>query len=426
MMMNQPQQQPQQQQQRRGLVTLLPAQQYHLFKSKAVVSSLRVPRHASLQQSLQQKQQQQQQQNHHRRHLSTDCDAHVEEGQPKNDGSDSDPDGVLHHSQEKDDWTTTTTSTDCQDNNNNNTNTSQLSPLELLKEKTINEEIQALGKQDKWKEILCLYHESEEDFTALNYETVMIQLGRIRSVHAQRHDDDHDDDDDDASSTRTAAATTRATGAPTTTTTTTRTASITSITSRGRTLPRAAFLDERHLESFMTLIRQQEQARKAHHHHLDDTDYDQDDDDIDAEDPMNGPLFEVFYTDLGSKLTLHGTRWMGARAVARILHNIAKLDLVENDSTDMIFDLFEDDSTAALLFENGDFCQDIANCAWACASLDIRSPNLFRLLDQNAEWMLQHGNQEQLSDCAWACGVLGVRAPNLSRLLLLNQSFVAR
>ena len=325
---------------RRGLVTLLPVTRSAHYRS----ASLRAPRHAS---------------------LVTESDA-KDEGQKQQQVRE--PDDATHQQKEEDGPT-------CQDMEEK-----CLSPFDLLKEKNINAAILALGKADKWKEILCLYHENEEDFTALNYENVMSQLGRIRSVHEQR------DDPRVQEFSKTSSSTTN------------------------RTLPGSAFVNERDAVAFMTQVRYDQTSDDEREH---------------DEDLMNGPLFEVFYNDLSSKLALHRTPWMGARAVASILHDIAKLDLVDNQSTETIFSLFEDDKTAALLFENDD-PQDIVNCAWACASLEIESPNLFRLLDQHAEWLLKNGNQQQLSNCAWACGVLGVQAPNLSRLLLLNEGFVPR
>lgn len=340
---------------RRGLMTLVPTTR--LVHSR--LPSMRAPRYAS---------------------LVTECDAKEEPQEQQAQPHElevcgiNDDDDATHQQKEGDGPT-------CQDLDRRS-----LSPFDLLKEKNINEAILALGKADKWKEILCLYHENEEDFTALNYETVMSQLGRIRSVHHQRDDPRVQE-----------YAKTSATAA--------------TATSIRRTLPGAAFVNERDAEAFMSQVTYNQQVSDE------EREFD--------EDLMNGPLFEVFYTDLSSKLALHRTPWMGARAVASILHDIAKLDLVDNQSTETIFSLFEDDKTAALLFENND-PQDIVNCAWACASLEIESPNLFRLLDQNAEWLLENGNQQQLSNCAWACGVLGVQAPNLSRLLLLNQGYVPR
>ncbi|KAI2495864.1 RAP domain [Fragilaria crotonensis] len=68
------------------------------------------------------------------------------------------------------------------------------------------------------------------------------------------------------------------------------------------------------------------------------------------------------------------------------------------------------------MFQNGK-PQEIANCVWACAKLGMESPNLFRLMEERAEWLFKYGNQQEIASCIWACGTLGVESPNLFMLL---------
>ncbi|KAI2493158.1 RAP domain [Fragilaria crotonensis] len=74
------------------------------------------------------------------------------------------------------------------------------------------------------------------------------------------------------------------------------------------------------------------------------------------------------------------------------------------------------DEHAEWLMENGN-SQCIANCVWACGTLRIEAPTLFKLLDHRADWLMENGNSQCVSNCAWACGALGIEAPKLFQLL---------
>jgi hypothetical protein len=74
------------------------------------------------------------------------------------------------------------------------------------------------------------------------------------------------------------------------------------------------------------------------------------------------------------------------------------------------------DQRAEWMFENGD-PQGIANCLRACGKLGIESPNLFQMLDLRAEWLIENWTPQNIANCAWACGSLGIESPNLFVLL---------
>ena len=131
------------------------------------------------------------------------------------------------------------------------------------------------------------------------------------------------------------------------------------------------------------------------------------------------PLFGAFLADLNTNLHTHGIKWMGGvREVANIVHAIGKVGLPQtsNGSALNILRLAGDAEAAEWLFDNGKQ-QEIANCVWAFGALGIKSPNLFRLLDQRAEWLFENRSTQTFSNCVWACGKLGIKSQNLFRLL---------
>ena len=50
--------------------------------------------------------------------------------------------------------------------------------------------------------------------------------------------------------------------------------------------------------------------------------------------------------------------------------------------------------------------QEVANDVWACGKLGINSPNLFRLLDEHVELLVDNRNPQDIGNCVWACGKL--------------------
>ncbi|KAI2495865.1 hypothetical protein MHU86_18646 [Fragilaria crotonensis] len=132
------------------------------------------------------------------------------------------------------------------------------------------------------------------------------------------------------------------------------------------------------------------------------------------------PLFEAFLSDLNTKLHVHGITWLGGtRELGNTVHAIAKMGLpLKADSIALhIMKLLDEPTTAEWMFEHGN-PQEIANCFWACGRLKFECHDMFRLLDERSEWLVQSGMTPQgLANCAWACATLGIEAPNLFRLL---------
>ena len=133
------------------------------------------------------------------------------------------------------------------------------------------------------------------------------------------------------------------------------------------------------------------------------------------------PLFLEFLSDLRAKFHANGITWLGeARDLATMVHALAKMGLDSNkqdsSSVTTIMGVLDDAKTTAWLFEDGT-PQAVGHCIWACGKLGIKSPNLFRMLDQRAAWLFEHGSTQTIANCVWACGKLGIRSPNLFRLL---------
>ena len=100
----------------------------------------------------------------------------------------------------------------------------------------------------------------------------------------------------------------------------------------------------------------------------------------------------------------------------KFIYTYGLAEFPSNSSAMNIMRLMEDGKTAEWLFENGT-PQNIANCVWACATLGITSPSLFRLLDGRNEWLFANITPQNIANCVWACGTLGITSPHLFRLL---------
>ena len=126
--------------------------------------------------------------------------------------------------------------------------------------------------------------------------------------------------------------------------------------------------------------------------------------------------FGVFLNSLAA-IIAHDIRFFSAREVANIVHALAglnspaaKLDAKLSEPVLAIFR--EVDGGAAWLVENGD-ARNIANAAWACAALNVKSPSLFQQIEENAAWLVQAGTPQDISSVAWACASLKVPSPSL-------------
>ena len=64
----------------------------------------------------------------------------------------------------------------------------------------------------------------------------------------------------------------------------------------------------------------------------------------------------------------------------------------------------------------------IAYCVWACGTLGIESPNLFRLLNQWAESSIESGKPQDTANCIWSRGKLGIEPPNFFDCLTNGQN----
>ena len=134
----------------------------------------------------------------------------------------------------------------------------------------------------------------------------------------------------------------------------------------------------------------------------------------------NDPSFHRFLDELSATLNERGIAWLGtsSRELSTIVHAIAKmkLSLKGNSSAMNIFKFMEDAKTVQWLFDCNN-AQHVSNCVWACGTLGLKSPNLFRLLDQRGELLFDNGAPQNVAICIWACGTLGIESPHLFQLL---------
>ena len=64
--------------------------------------------------------------------------------------------------------------------------------------------------------------------------------------------------------------------------------------------------------------------------------------------------------------------------------------------------------------------QNVANTAWACATLGYDAPLLFAEIDRRSKWLVEEGVPQAVANTAWACATLGFKAPNL--FVTINQN----
>jgi predicted nucleic acid-binding protein len=57
--------------------------------------------------------------------------------------------------------------------------------------------------------------------------------------------------------------------------------------------------------------------------------------------------------------------------------------------------------------------QDVANTAWACATLSHQSPELFAEIEKRSAWLIKEGNPQNVANMAWACATMGLQSPKV-------------
>jgi hypothetical protein len=227
---------------------------------------------------------------------------------------------------------------------------------------SINTQIIALGKEDRWIDILNLYQKEKQNFNAVNYSTVMSQLARIRQM--PKDDPLFESFLDDLSAKLYECG----------------------INWLG---------DVRHLlttvHAFMKMGLQPNRNSS-----------------------VNQIMTFVAEAETAEWLVKNGT----PQSIANCVWACGKLGI----EAPKLFELL--DERAEWLMNNG-IPQSIANSVWACGKLGIQAPKLFRVLDERAEWLLENGTSQNIANCAWACGKLGIKAPKLFKLLGRHAKWLA-
>jgi hypothetical protein len=178
--------------------------------------------------------------------------------------------------------------------------------------KVRNKQIITLGRDRDWKGILALYHEESMDFSNVNLSTTMSQLGRIRPV------------------------------------------------------------DKR------------------------------------------DPSFVKFVDELANIIEERGLEWIGIRSVANIAHVVGKIQLKTNSAQQIIEFAARKENAQAIVLR-GQQPQAVANICWAMAKLrrsDI-FPSFMGILEDRSQWLVKEGNLQDVANTAWACATLGFPSPGL-------------
>jgi len=123
------------------------------------------------------------------------------------------------------------------------------------------------------------------------------------------------------------------------------------------------------------------------------------------------PRFLTFLQALATMIEERGLPWIKPREASNIIHAIGKMQL-RNPGTKSILQWISKPEVAASFVEIGN-PHDISNVAWACATLDFESPELFAKIEHRSKWLVETGNPQAVTNTAWACATLGYEAPNL-------------
>ena len=95
------------------------------------------------------------------------------------------------------------------------------------------------------------------------------------------------------------------------------------------------------------------------------------------------------------------------------LHAIAKMRLDFPVAVEATNSILQD---AVVIVECGN-PQDIANAAWAVATMRIESPQLFDAIDKDPACVIADGNAQGIANTAWAFATLGIQCPNLFKAI---------
>ena len=124
------------------------------------------------------------------------------------------------------------------------------------------------------------------------------------------------------------------------------------------------------------------------------------------------PLFLAYLEALAKRIEERGLPWIKAREAANIIHAIGKMELNNNESATKILDWISKTDTAAEFVDKGD-PQNVANVAWAFATLGFHAPHLFAEIDRRSKWLVEEGDTQSVANTAWACATLAFEAPKL-------------
>jgi hypothetical protein len=162
------------------------------------------------------------------------------------------------------------------------------------------------------------------------------------------------------------------------------------------------------------------------------------------------PSFIRFVNNLANAIEDKGLNWIGCRQVANIVHAIGTMSLqskgaerimefisqketvkaiVSNASSQTVasicwsmakqrpsngfsFFLLEAEKRSSWLIKEGN-PQEVANMAWAFATMGLQLPKLFAEIETRSSWLVKEGSPQKVSNMPWMCATMGLQSPNL-------------
>jgi len=114
---------------------------------------------------------------------------------------------------------------------------------------------------------------------------------------------------------------------------------------------------------------------------------------------------------------------LGSTRDGNVLHAVAKFQL-KSENTNILVNTILDEDCMKVITYHGNI-QSISNTAWACATLGVDCPSLFKAINEKAPFLAENGNSQAIANTALACATLGVKCPSLFKAINVNASFLA-
>jgi len=125
------------------------------------------------------------------------------------------------------------------------------------------------------------------------------------------------------------------------------------------------------------------------------------------------PIFMAFLKQTTDRMRSDGGRegagFFQIQNYSNIIHSVAKMRVSAEDASGLV----EEVKRKGVWIVNNGKPREVANTAWAFATMGVDAPDFFEALDNNGEWLVENGEPQEVTNAAWACARLGVNAPKL-------------